>query len=80
MANPPAAPIVKHQRSPLKITDLMANLLTHSATLTTLNISNAVHTQVTLSTTAPQSAGFLIQTFSYSYDGVLHVDSYMSDI
>lgn len=73
-------PIIKHQRVPMKHSDLVNNLIGHSATLTTVNISSLAHPQILVSTTKAFSASFLIQVFSYSYDGVIHTDSYVSDI
>lgn len=48
--------------------------------LTTINISNAAHTQLTLSTVKTSGAGWVIKTATYSYDGVIHTESYISDL
>lgn len=48
--------------------------------LSTVNISNAAHTQLTVSTVKASGLGWTVRTFAYSYDGVIHTDSYISDI
>lgn len=73
-------PIIKHQHPSMPHTSLVANLIGHSVTLQTISVSNSAHTQVIRSTLSPQSSGFLIQLFSYSYDGIVHTESYVSDI
>lgn len=63
--------------------NLFANLAPSAegaTTLTTINISNAAHAQLTLSVTNTSGAGWVVKTATYSYDGVIHTESYISDI
>lgn len=49
-------------------------------TLSTVNISNLAHTQLTLSVTNASGVNWVVKTATYSYDGVIHTESYISDI
>jgi hypothetical protein len=51
-----------------------------ATTLTTINISNLAATQLTLSVTNASGVNWVIKSATYSYDGVIHTDSYISDI
>lgn len=74
------APILKHQHTSLPHYLLVNNLIGHSVMLTTLAPATSRVTQKILATRSPQSSGFLIQTFQYSYDGIVHIESYVSDL
>ena len=49
-------------------------------TVTTVHISNVALTNLTVTFVSPMSSGWLIKTATYSYDGILHTESYISDL
>lgn len=51
-----------------------------ATTLTTINISNLAGTQLTLSTVKTSGVNWVIKTATYSYDGIIHTESYISDL
>lgn len=75
---PTPTPIV-HAHKPLRYDEVHSHAR-GATVLSTVNISNAAHTQVSVSTTNASGLGWTVQTATYSYDGLVHFDSYVSDI
>lgn len=74
-----AKPVITHAHTTLPLMTLVNNIRGVSVSTAVTETSHS-HYGITLVTTKPQSAHFTIQVFSYSYDGVIHTDSYISDI
>lgn len=78
----PEKPVIKHARLTLPHEVQVKNLLGAAvSTAVTVTAHSTVASAIPfLVTTKPTSANWQVQVFSYSYDGVVHVDAYRSDI
>lgn len=71
--------ITTHQRKPLRYDEIYSHLFA-SNVVTTSGTSTSSHTSLLVSTVNHSGVGWAVKTYSYSYDGIVHVESYISDV
>lgn len=81
MPNLSTAPIIKHAKLPQTNDQHVLHILGVTTSQgVVLTAKSPSYTASFISTTKGTGSHFLIQTYTYSYDGIVHVESYASDI